>query len=92
MEWIWDPAKNAANFRKHGISFEDADLVFEDTGNITQEDPYFYEQRWQTIGAVGPLTPVVIHTWERTEDQPFQGRIISARKANRRERAQYEGS
>ena len=92
MEWTWDPAKNASNRRKHGISFEEASLVFEDTGNITDQDPYFYEQRWRTIGTVGPLVLVVIHTWESAEGWPFQGRIISARRANRHERARYEQS
>ena len=90
MEWTWDPDKNRDNLRKHCVTFEEAELVFEDTNNITTEDPYRYEQRWQTIGSVGPAIIIVIHTWEQTGDRGLHGRIISARRVNNHERAQYE--
>ena len=90
MEWTWDPGKNRDNLRKHGVTFEEAELVFEDTNNITTEDPYCYEQRWRTIGSVGPAIIIVIHTWEQTGDGGLHGRIISARRVNNYERAQYE--
>ena len=90
MQWDWNRAKDRENLRKHGISFADALLVFEDTNNLTVEDPYRYEQRWRTIGTVGPAIIMVVHTWEQTEGGSFLGRIISARKANSHERAQYE--
>ena len=90
MQWDWDPAKDRENLRKHGISFADALQAFEDTKNLTVEDPYRYEQRWRTIGTVGPAIIMVVHTWEQTGGGGFRGRIISARKANSHERAQYE--
>ena len=90
VQWDWDPAKDRENFRKHGISFAEATLVFEDTNNLIVEDPYRYEQRWRTIGSVGPAIIIVIHTWEPARDGSFYGRIISARIANSHERAQYE--
>ena len=90
MQWDWDPAKDRENFRKHGISFADALPVFEDTNNLTVEDPYRYEQRWRTIGTAGPTIIMVVHTWEQTGAGGFHGRIISARRANSHERAQYE--
>ena len=92
MLWTWDPAKDRENLRKHGISFTEAVLVFEDTNNISVEDPYRYEQRWRTIGSVGPAIIIVIHTWEQTGDGygGFHGRVVSARKVNSHERAQYE--
>ena len=90
MQWDWDPVKDRENLRKHGITFAEATLVFEDTSNLSLEDPYRYEQRWRTIGTVGPTVIIVIHTWEQFGDEGFRGRIISAREANSHERAQYE--
>ena len=90
MEWTWDLSKNDENLRKHRVTFEDALLVFEDTNNITVEDPYRYEQRWRTIGYAGPTILIVVHTWEQTEEGRLHGRIISTREADSHERAQYE--
>lgn len=89
MQWIWDPEKNRDNLRKHGVTFEEATLVFEGP-NITLDDPYRYEQRYRTIGYAGPTILTVVHTWEQTEEGRLHGRIISARRANSHERAQYE--
>lgn len=92
MPWTWDPPKNQVNVTKHRVPFETARRVFEDEYSITYSDPYPYEQRYRTIGYVGPLLLLVVHTevevdlirGERT------GRIISARKATRAERVIYE--
>ena len=92
MEWTWDPAKNRENIRKHGVHFEDAVRVFLDTNYLTTEDHYPYEQRWRTMGTVGPSILIVVHTWPNPGDQTQTGRIISARKTTRRERASYEES
>lgn len=90
--WEWDPDKDETNRRVHGIRFESAMLVFDDMLAVTVEDPYPHEQRWQTIGIVGPSTLMVIHTWP--ERNPLTGeqigRIVSARKATNRERRAYE--
>ncbi|MYB84489.1 MAG: BrnT family toxin [Chloroflexi bacterium] len=90
--WIWDPAKNAANRHIHGLSFETAALVFDDPLAVTIEDPYPYEQRWRTVGMVGTVLLMVVHTWpERDVDTGNEvGRVISARKATSRERNAYE--
>jgi uncharacterized protein len=88
MSWTWDPQKNRRNKRVHGISFETAVLAFEDPLVLSRPDPSADEERWQTIGLVGPVAVVVIHTWpEREEDV---GRIISARRATAHERKAYE--
>ena len=92
MRWTWDQAKNTANLRAHGLSFETAVFVFDDRMSLTQEDPYLHEQRWRTIGMVGTQAVMVVHTWPdvHTETGDEVGRIISARKATRGEREAYE--
>ena len=92
MRWTWDQAKNEANLQAHSLSFEAATYVFDDPLSATQEDPYPHEQRWRTIGMVGTQVVMVVHTWPDfdTETGDEIGRIISARKATRRERETYE--
>ena len=92
MRWTWDQAKNRANLRAHGLSFEAAAFVFDDPLSLTQEDPNPYEQRWRTMGMVGGQVVMVVHTWPdlHPETGDEVGRIISARKATRREREAYE--
>ena len=92
MPWNWDPAKNEENKVKHRFPFEVAQLVFRDDYCFTYDDPYPYEQRFRTIGIVGPSMLIVIHTEEEPDPETGdrQGRIISARRATRRERAIYE--
>ncbi|MDE2695893.1 MAG: BrnT family toxin [Chloroflexota bacterium] len=92
MRWIWDPAKNRANHRTHGLSFESAAFVFDDPMAATLEDPHSDERRWRTIGMVGNQVGMVVHTWPNLDPVTGDevGRIISARKATRHERAAYE--
>ena len=45
MLWTWDPNKDRINRRKHGISFETAQLVFGDEDFITDQDPDPEEER-----------------------------------------------
>ena len=75
------------NLRAHGLGFEAAVFEFDDPLSATREDPYQYEQRWRTIGMVGTQVVMVVHTWPNldTETGDEVGRIISARKATRRE-------
>lgn len=86
MVYQWKPDKAAANLRKHGIEFADAVFIFSDDLAITVSDERFDEERFVTIGtdAVGRVL-VVIYTLRGNEI-----RIISARKATRQERHQYE--
>lgn len=86
--WTWDPAKELRNIAKHHVSFSLAAYVFGDPAHLTQEDPERSEHRYRTLGMVGNTVLFVVHTWP-LEAQP--GRIISARKATRRERRIYHG-
>ena len=92
MLWTWDQTKNETNLRAHGLSFEAAVFVFDDPLSLTRVDPYPHEQRWRTMGIVGLQVVMVVHTWPEfdTETGEEIGRIISARKATRRERQAYE--
>ncbi len=92
MRRIWDPDKAAANRIKHGLSFETAVLVFDDRFHASKPDLHPDGDRWQTIGLVGPVLLLVIHTWPESGSDADEaaGRIISARKATPGERKVYE--
>ncbi len=91
MRWTWDEQKNAANKRKHRLSFETAQLVFHDPLADTRPDLYPDEEREQTIGQVGNVIMLVVHTKPRPDASGEEvGRIISARKATAHERSAYE--
>ena len=83
----WDEIKSMINESKHGVTFQDAALVFEDEYKITRKDIKHSqnEERFQTIGMVEDVL-FVVHT-ERGE----KTRIISARAATERERNDYYG-
>lgn len=88
MRFQYDPTKAAANLRKHGVSFADAEGVLEDPLAVTVEDPDAEgERRFVTIGmgSAGELL-VIVYT-----DRGDDCRIISARRATKRERRSYEG-
>ena len=79
-----------SNFEKHGITFDEASTVFKDTLSLTIEDPLhsYDEERLVLIGmSYKNRLLVVVHT-EREESI----RIISARKAVKRERKYYESN
>ena len=87
MRFQYDPAKAAANLKKHGVSFADAEGVLEDPLALTVQDPDSEgETRFITIGMgnAGDLL-VVVYT-ERNDEY----RIISARRPTRKERRSYE--
>jgi uncharacterized DUF497 family protein len=86
MDFEWDRAKAAANKLKHRVSFADAIGVFDDPFALTITADQHVEERFATIGLdfIGRLL-VVVYCWRGDAI-----RIISARKATRRERAQYE--
>ncbi len=92
MYWTWDPNQDRANKRMHGLSFETARLVFDDPLAASRPDPYPHEQRWQTMGMIGEVIVLVVHTWPEPDPGTGDevGRIISARKATSRERKAYE--
>jgi uncharacterized DUF497 family protein len=76
------------------VSFEIAELVFDDPLAVTLLDPYRGEERWRTIGppsASSDVVSFVVHTWPEADQAGDEvGRIVSARKATRREREAYE--
>ncbi len=88
LRWTWDPAKNAVNWMEHGLDFETAQFVFDDPLSMTRSDPYAEEARWRTMGRIGSVVVMVIHTWPEAGEGV--GRIISARKATRHERKAYD--
>jgi uncharacterized DUF497 family protein len=93
IRFEWDLIKARTNVRKHGISFEIAQHVFDDPFAFVEQDRIEGgELRWQTIGTVGEvLVLLVAHSVEVDEDEPGETiRIISARRANRKERSRYE--
>jgi uncharacterized DUF497 family protein len=85
---VWDPEKARRNKAKHGIDFEEATSVFRDPLLLVMPDPEHSqdEERWIALGkSIREILLVVVHT----EDE-WTIRIISARKAESRERRQYE--
>lgn len=88
MEFTWDERKNRANQKKHRISFKTAVLVFDDPFQVSVQDREVDgEARWQTIGMVrGVHVLLVAHTVDAETEVV---RILSARKATRRERSIY---
>jgi uncharacterized protein len=87
MEFTWDSEKAAANWRKHGVSFEVATLVFDDPMLFNEADPHSDGDRWRVIGRVVHRTLFVVHTI--TDDESLT-RIISARRATPAERKRYD--
>jgi hypothetical protein len=90
LRFDWDARKNAANKRKHGISFEEARTVFYDDHALLIEDPdeNDEEDRFVLLGISAALRMLVVCHCYREKDSLI--RIISARKANRKEREDYE--
>jgi uncharacterized protein len=91
VRFEWDEVKAANNVRKHGVRFDDAMLVFGDRFSLIEQDRVVGEElRWQTLGwAGGNFLLIVAHT-VRTEGEDETIRIISARKATRKERERYD--
>ncbi|MBX9597128.1 MAG: BrnT family toxin [Burkholderiales bacterium] len=87
MQFEWDENKNKANITKHGIGFEIAKDVFDDKNKIIAPNRIVdKEERFQVIGEIeGVIVIMVVFT-------PRDGkvRIISARRANKKERTNYE--
>jgi uncharacterized DUF497 family protein len=85
MKFVWDEAKRSANLRKHGLDFADAEAVFAGITHTIEDRRFDYrEQRFITLGMLRDLVVVMAHTETRTTI-----RIISMRKATRREQTLY---
>ena len=86
MRYQWDRNKAVANLNKHGIDFADAVSVFSDELAITVFEDRFEEERFITIGIdIFSRILVVVYTLRDSEI-----RLISARRATRKEHRQYE--
>lgn len=85
----WDPAKNSSNQKKHGISFEEAKTVFSDdlARLIADPDHSTKEERFILLGSSIESNLLIVCHCIRDEDSV---RIISARKADKKERKIYE--
>jgi uncharacterized DUF497 family protein len=90
LRFEWDERKATTNRRKHGVSFEEARTVFldEDALQIPDPDHSQAEDRFVMLGVSARLRVLVVCHCYRQNDEVI--RIISARKADRDERRQYD--
>lgn len=88
----WDPEKSKSNLKKHCVSFEIAIRAFSDPFALVKKDRIENgEHRWQTLGlAENYLLLLVAHTVRDDKDGTEVIRIISARRAEPKERKHYE--
>jgi hypothetical protein len=89
MSFNWDERKNRENKRKHKVSFEEAQTVFFDENAIRYYDPdhSVEEDRFLMLGISFALRVLVVCHCYRADDSVI--RIISARKADKYEQADY---
>lgn len=88
MAFEWNETKDRANQRKHGLSFEEAQSVFLDENALRYFDPdHSEEDRFLMLGMSWKLRVLVVCHCFRVNDSII--RIISARKANRKEAGVY---
>src|SRR3974390_2317258 len=86
MAVTWDPRKAAANFKKHGVRFSDAEIVLSDPYALTEEDAALPgDRRFVSVG-LDALGRIVVVLYGFADDDV---RLISARTATPRERQQY---
>jgi hypothetical protein len=91
LRFTWDESKSKANQKKHGISFEEAQTVFFDENAIEFFDPDHSESedRFLLLGLSSSLRIVVVSHCYRKKESLI--RIISARKATKKEQKVYTG-
>ncbi len=85
QEFEWDDAKRRSTIRKHGIDFEDAKLIFDGGPVLHAPSSQKGEERWIAVGSLEGLIISVIYTF-----RDGKIRLITARRANRREREHYD--
>lgn len=93
MKFEWDEVKNLINQKKHSVSFDEAKEVFADPLHISKLDHRFsyLEERWITVGSTSKQKILVVANLFFTQEGEEIIRIISARKANNKERRYYDG-
>ena len=89
IRFEWDEAKNATNIKKHGVSFDEAQTVFLDENAIRYFDPDHSqdEDRFIMLGMSFKLRVLVVCHCFRLSDSII--RLISARRANKKESQDY---
>jgi len=92
LKFEWSQEKNSLNKKKHHISFEEAKEVFLDPSHISRLDHRFdyFEERWITLGVTSKENILVVANMFFNDDGEEIIRIISARRANQKERIFYE--
>lgn len=89
MEFEWDKAKAAANFKKHKVTFDEASTVFSDPlARIFDDEEHSVEERREIIIGHSVINRLLLICF--TEREVNTVRIFSARQATRDERQDYE--
>ncbi len=92
-DFEWDVRKARTNSRKHEVSFERAATIFRDPHllSIPDEEHSESEQRWITMGLdANGILLIIVHKFEKVDPDSARIRIISARKATKKETETYE--
>jgi uncharacterized DUF497 family protein len=91
IKFLWDDKKNFANQTKHKVSFEEAQSIFFDENAIEYYDPDHSESedRFLMLGLSHQVRILVVSYTLREEGMAI--RIISARKATKKEQNVYNG-
>jgi uncharacterized DUF497 family protein len=91
IKFEWDPTKAESNLKKHQVSFDEAKSVFYDDFAVQffDEEHSTDEERFLMLGLSAGAKLLIVCHCERHDGQVI--RIISARKATRRESAFYQG-
>ena len=93
MMFEWDEEKDGANMKKHGVSFKEAQEIFEDPFHLSVLDKRFdyLDERWISVGNTRRERLIVVgHVYCIDESGTEIFRIITARKATQKERERYE--
>ncbi len=89
MKVEWDEAKNLANQRKHGISFEEAVRLFAEDADYLEIFDEGHSESEDRFLAIGPVVRgIVLVVWTERDEETI--RIISARWASEREKALFQ--
>lgn len=85
MRYVFDPAKDAANRLKHGVSLALAEFLFAGPHKTTRDDRFAYDEvRQVAFGPINRRLFVCVYV-----DRDGERRVISLRKANDREVNRY---
>jgi len=90
----WDPVKAKRNQKKHRVSFQQAAEIFHDPLSISipDDEHSLSEERWISMGEDSRKAIwVVVHTFEVIGEKSTNIRIVSARKATKKEMKEYRG-